>query len=243
MSYTRSMSCYIDASGQIQHERGLTLALNCPHCQVLAHITPIAVPGFMELSRYRPKAVGVVYRCDACHSAIFLRFPVKLYGAQRIELGAQFQEVERLEERFSYTHLPEDVELLFREALGCYTHGHFNAFASMCRRTMSAVFARMTEANKLWVSDLLNEARKLADLDDGTFDDVRRIVTGSDTDHEAAVPLIDELHAGALVEVMKDLLYQIYVRKGRLQQAMSVRRFFSDESMRGLRVSGTPRGD
>jgi hypothetical protein len=234
------MGCYIDASGQLQHERGVTLALNCPHCQVLAHITPIAVPSFLEISRYRPKAVGVVYRCDACHSAIFLRFPVRLYGAQRVELGAQFQEVERLEERFSYTHLPEDVELLFREALGCYTHGHFNAFASMCRRTMRAVFEKMTEANKLWVNDLLNETRKLAELDDTTFGEIRRIVSGSDTEREPAVSLIDERHAGALVEVMKDLLYQIYVRKGRLQQAMSMRRFFSDESMRGLRVSGNP---
>jgi hypothetical protein len=36
--------------------------------------------------------------------------------------------------------------------------------------------------------------------------------------------------------VMKDLLYQTYVRKGRLQQAMMVRRFFSEESLRGLRA-------
>jgi hypothetical protein len=195
----------------------------------------------MELSRSRPKTVGAVYRCDACHSAIFLRFPVKLYGAQRIELGAQFQEVERLEERFSYTHLPEDIELLFREALGCYTHGHFNAFASMCRRTMDAVFARMTDSERLWVGDLLLEARRLADLDDPTFAEIRRIAFGSDANgREAGIALIDERLAGALVEVMKDLLYQIYVRKGRLQQAMSVRRFFSDESLRGLRVGTTP---
>jgi hypothetical protein len=37
-----------------------------------------------------------------------------------------------------------------------------------------------------------------------------------------------------LLEVMKDLLYQMYVRKGRLQQAMMVRRFFSDESLRNI---------
>ncbi len=30
---------------------------------------------------------------------------------------------------------------------------------------------------------------------------------------------------------MKDLLYQAYVRKGRLQQAMMVRRFFFEESL------------
>jgi hypothetical protein len=40
--------------------------------------------------------------------------------------------------------------------------------------------------------------------------------------------------AGVLLEVTKDLLYQVYVRKGRLQQAMMMRRFFADESIRNL---------
>jgi hypothetical protein len=30
---------------------------------------------------------------------------------------------------------------------------------------------------------------------------------------------------------MKDVLYEIYVRKGKLQQSMMVRRFFSEESI------------
>jgi hypothetical protein len=171
---------------------------------------------------------------------VFLRFPVKLYGTQRIELSAQYQEVERLDERFGYTHLPEDVARLFREALGCFTHGHFNAFASMCRRTMNAVFAQLTEANRLWVHEQLIEARQLAGLDDATFAEIQRIVDGGTAGQDSAVPLIDERQAGALVEIMKDVLYQTYVRKGRLQQAMSMRRFFSDESLRGLRVSSNP---
>jgi hypothetical protein len=232
------MSAHIDASGQLLHDRSETLALTCPHCQVLAHITPIAVPAFGELNAHRPRMVGVVYRCDACFSAIFLRFPVKNYGAQRIDLGAQVQEVERLEERFSFTHLPEEVALLFREALGCFTHHQYNAFASMCRRTMNAVFRPMSEANRLWVHDQLKESRQLADVDDATFADIKRIINGNDNPLHAEVPTIDQGVAGALIEIMKDLLYQIYVRKGRLQQAMSVRRFFTEDSLRGLRVTG-----
>ena len=45
-----------------------------------------------------------------------------------------------------------------------------------------------------------------------------------------AIPTLDDYQAGVLLEVMKDLLYQAYVRKGRLQQAMMVRRFFIDEN-------------
>ncbi len=47
-----------------------------------------------------------------------------------------------------------------------------------------------------------------------------------------ACRLLDDDQAGLLLEVMKDLLYQAYVRKGRLQQAMVVRRFFSDQAER-----------
>ena len=54
-----------------------------------------------------------------------------MYRANRIELAPQFVEVERPREKFTFTHLPEEVELLFREALTCFSNGAYNAFASM----------------------------------------------------------------------------------------------------------------
>jgi len=234
--YTAYMSTHIDAAGQIHHEQEASLALTCPHCQVMSHITPIAVPGFIELNSHRPKAVGVVYRCDACNAPVFLRFPVKIYAGNRIELNSAFIEVERPKEKFSYTYLPEEVEVLFREALGCYSSGNFNAFAGMCRRAMLAAFVDLGEAGKLKVFDQLNDVRLMADLDTDTFLGIKRIIFGGDTDPHPSLPLIDDRQAGVLLEVVKDLLYQVYVRKGRLQQAMMVRRFFSEESLRDLRV-------
>ena len=53
------MSTHIDAGGRLHHDQEANLALTCPHCQVLSHITPIAVPGFDELVSHRPKHVGV----------------------------------------------------------------------------------------------------------------------------------------------------------------------------------------
>jgi hypothetical protein len=74
----------------------------------------------------------------------------------------------------------------------------------------------------------------MADLDPTMFVDIKRVIFGSDADPHPNLPTIDEQTAGVLLEVMKDLLYQMYVRKGRLQQAMMVRRFFSDESLRNI---------
>ena len=228
------MSTYIDAEGRLHHDQEANLALTCPHCQVLAHVTPIAVPGFGELAAHPPKHVGVVYRCDACNAPIFLRFPVKMFGSHRLELGAQFSEVERPREKFSYTYLPEEVEVLFRETLACYSNASYNAFASMCRRTMQAAFADLGETGKLRVFDQLNDVRVMADLDAASFADLKRVIFGSDNDPYPDLPTLDDQQAGVLVEIIKDLLYQVYVRKGRLQQAMMMRRFFADESIRNI---------
>lgn len=228
------MSSHIDASGRLHHDQEANLALTCPHCQVLSHITPIAVPSFHELVTHRPKQVGVVYRCDSCNGAVFLRFPVRVYGTNRIELASQYQEIERPREKFSYTYLPEEVELLFREALACYSNGSYNAFASLARRAMQGAFADLGEAGKLRIFDQLNDVRTMADIDAPTYIDIKRVVFGNDNDPHPSLPVFDDQRAGVLLEVMKDLLYQVYVRKGRLQQAMMMRRFFADESVRDL---------
>jgi hypothetical protein len=187
------------------------------------------VPSFEDLQAHKPKHVGLVYRCDACLAPIFLRFTARMYTATRVELAPQFNEVERPRETFAFTHLPEEVELFFKEALTCYSSGAFNAFASMCRRAAQAVFADLGEAGKLRLFDDLNDVRTMAELDTESFARVKSILFGSDSDPRPNPPLLESYSAGVLVEVMKDLLYEAYVRKGKLQQAMMVRRFFVDE--------------
>jgi len=224
------MSIQIDPSSRLINSQEKALALTCPHCQVVAHLTVSAVPRFEELQIYRPSQVGIVYRCDACHAPIFLRFAVRMYAASRIELSPQFTEIERAREKFSFTYLPEEVEVLFKEALTCFSSGAFNAFASMCRRTAQAVFADLGEAGKLRLFDELNEVRELAALSTDTFGKLKSVLFGTATDPRPNIPVLDGYEAGIALEVMKDLLYEAYVRKGKLQQAMLVRRFFLDET-------------
>ena len=42
------------------------------------------------------------------------------------------------------------------------------------------------------------------------------------------MPELGAFESGVLLELVKDMLYQAYVRKGKLQQAMMVRRFFAE---------------
>ena len=71
--------------------------------------------------------------------------------------------------------------------------------------------------------------RTLAELDSETYLIIKHVLFGSDSDPRPNAPLLDSYAAGVLLEIMKDLLYEAYVRKGKLQQAMMVRRFFVDE--------------
>ena len=223
------MAVHIDSSDRLVHDQEQNFVVTCPHCQVTSHITPSAVPRFSELQAHKPPVVGIVCSCDACHAPIFLRYTVRMYGPARIELAPQFVQVERPRETFPSMYLPESVEVLFREALLCFSFGTFNAFASMCRRTAQAVFADLGEAGKLKLFDELNEVRDMAGLDTPTYNKVRSVIFGGEADAHPNPPLLDAYEAGVVLEVMKDLLYEAYVRKGKLQQAMTVRRFFVDE--------------
>ena len=218
------MSIYIDTNDRLHIEQAAKLALTCPHCAVLAHITPLASPGFADLAATRAKTTGLVFRCDACSAPIFMRAQVRSFAPDRIELSSQLQEVERPREPFDYADLPPEVETLFGETLQCYSHGLFNAFASMCRRTMQAVFTDLGEAGKLRVFDELNNARDMAELDVVAFAPIKRVLFGTDTDPAPGLPLLDELQAALLLEVVRDLLYESYVRRARLRQAIVVRR-------------------
>jgi hypothetical protein len=225
------MSVYIDANSRLHHDQERSLALTCPHCQVFSHISPVSIPSYAELLAAKPGQVGIVYRCDSCNSPVFLKFAVKAYGTSRVELSSTYVELERAREKFQFTHLPEDSETLFREALGCYSSGHFNAFASMCRRTMQAILKDSGEGGRPRVVELLGEAREMAEIDDQTFETIKRVLFGSDADGWSPFPCVGPHEAGVLLELTKDLLYQTYVRKGRLQQAMMVRRYFAEETL------------
>lgn len=223
------MPMFVDSDGEFKHDYGQHFALTCASCGVFAHMTPVAVPSFDELTRFKPPETGLVFRCDNCNSPVFLRFPVKAYTDEHIELSTNFSEVERPKESFDFTYLPEETETLFREALECYSMNALNAFASMCRRAIQQVFADLGESGKIRIFEQCNEIRDLAEIEPATFNTVRRVLFDTDAAREG-MPLISAIEAGVLMEFMRDILYESYVRKGRLQQAMMMRRYVAEQA-------------
>lgn len=222
------MSIYISPQDEL-HVEHQGISLTCPHCQTLTHVSAVATPKFDELMLNKPKHAGIVFRCDACGEPIFLKFAVRSYSAQRIELAANFTEIERAPESFPLAYLPAQAEATFTEALGCYSAGCYNAFGAMCRRTAQTLFRELGERGKLELFDTLQEIRALAELDDDTFATVRAVLFGTDSDPWPHQPHLNGEGAGILLEVMRDLLYQTFVRKARLLQAMTFRKYVAPQ--------------
>jgi len=224
------MNVLIDSTGTMYFGDERETSRNCPRCHAFSRMSPTAVPTFDELLLHKPRTIGVVMRCHACTAPVFLRYSTRAFANNRVEFAPQANDVERPVEKFAFIYVPEDVENFFREALICYSHDQFQAFASMCRRTSAVTFEDLGHATRLRLFDSLSDVREMAEIDEDTFALVTRIIFGGGSQPLLDLPVINTYQAAVLLEVMKDFLYQAYVRKGRLQQAMKVRRFFVQEA-------------
>jgi hypothetical protein len=198
----------------------------CPHCGSHAQLLPVAAPSFEVLAQTRPKHAGLVFRCAACNEPRFLRASVRTIGADDIELAPNLVEVERTRERFQFGYLPDPLAELLRETLDCYSLGALNAFATMCRRTTRTALRTLDAgARQRWQASL-GDVLRVCDVDSVTANTVETVLFADESEPPSITP--DE--AAVLVESLKDLFYQSYVRTAKVRAAMRMRRFFAEES-------------
>jgi hypothetical protein len=222
------MAIYVNKNNELVLPEPLTR--ECPHCGAHAQLMPVATAPFETIARTRPKHVGLVFRCAACNEPRFLRASVRAIENERAELGANLLEVERSRERFQFGYVPEPLERLLRETLECYSAGVYTAFAMMCRRVTSASLAVLdANAKRRW-QDATAEVLRIGDVDESTSAVVEAVLFGEgETPVEVAA---DE--AAVLIEVVKDLFYQSFVRTAKLRAAIRMRRFFAGEGARNV---------
>lgn len=193
----------------------------CPHCGVVAHFSLLACPSFARLRTDRPQRVGMVFQCDACHTPLFFCYRVSAWAEDRIEFHPRPEELAPASPHFGDAHLPEKVAVAFREALACHDAGLMQAFAAMCRATTQAMLEDLGDRSRLRLFDQVAEVRTLADLDDTTFHAIRRVLFDGDATRTRPATPLTRPQAAMLLETMKDLLYQTYVRRAKLQQALT----------------------
>jgi hypothetical protein len=197
----------------------------CPHCGVHAPMVPIATPGFAALKETRPHHTGVAFRCAACNEPRFARAAVRSFGDDRIILSANLVEVERPKEHFQYNYMPKETGRLLREAFGCYAADLTLAFAVLCRHTIASAMRAEPTVSEATFEHLFEDTCRLAEIDHDT-----RQVLHSALFMNSATPAIDADQAAMLIEIVKDMFHQRFVRTSKLRRAIQMRRFFASES-------------
>jgi hypothetical protein len=189
----------------------------CPHCNIakpLLHWTG----AMRETTRHAGdfNRVWKSYFCNTCGGVIL--------AASRSDKGEIIEMYPSgSQETFDYDYLPKEVADDFREALSCYSSSCFNAFAAMCRRTVQSMSANLGAHGKDKVLQQLKDLKDMAHVDNETFEQLKQIVVAG---HDGAHPHLPKLNpdrAGILLELMKDVLYQLYVRKEKIKKAMELR--------------------
>lgn len=218
------MSAYVNKDNNF--ELAQPTSRECPHCGARARLVPVATPSFEELSRSKPRRTGIVFRCTACQEPRFVRLLVRHVGEDRIELSSTLVEVERTRDRFPLRHLPPPIDRLFRETLECYAADCLHAFALMCRATMRAVARQRGRNGKLVCHELFQSAVTTADLEGQTTRTIETLLFGA----EDEAPELEPDEAAVLIEIMKDIMHQGFVRAAKLKAALRMRRHFAGEA-------------
>ncbi|MBI4222209.1 MAG: DUF4145 domain-containing protein [Planctomycetes bacterium] len=214
---------YISANNDPQIIADKHFTVKCPHCNARAGVSLVSAPRWEYLHRFRPAWVGMAYRCDACNEPVFLKFRITSLG-DPVLIDEQPVEIQRAAETFELSYLPSDVASDFGEALTCYSHSCWNAFAAMCRRALQSAALVLGTEGSTKVQQQIESLHAMGVVDDEAFTQLKAIMlTGHDGAHPH-LPKLSSKRCTVLLELMKDALYQLFVRKAKIEEAARLRK-------------------
>tara|TARA_Y100001933_G_C18837861_1_gene496233 strand:+ start:61 stop:735 length:675 start_codon:yes stop_codon:yes gene_type:complete len=200
--------------------------IDCPHCGNSTNLTLISPPNYSQLARYKPKTVGIAYQCSSCIEPVFLKFKIERYdlGNYRIQISENAMEIEKPTIEFEFEYIPENVVSDFKEALECYSITAYNAFAAMTRRTIQSAADQIGAKGKSKVQNQIKEMKEMAEIDDETYEILSQIIIDGHDGAHPHLPSLSAERAEILLELLKDVMYQLFVRKGKLKKASELRK-------------------
>lgn len=192
--------------------------LRCPHCDVFSQMRLVAAPDWQTLQTLRPARIGVVLDCTACSLPVYLQSGRARYEADAVALEAGFEPVLRPRPRFETRLLPAELRGLVDEALACYADGHLQAFALVANRIATIAAGLLGPNGKLELFNTVTAAAEGADIEAPMRRLCRDILFSLEIGEEP--PELSAAPAAVLLELLRDMLHQAFVRPGRLREAL-----------------------
>ncbi len=189
----------------------------CPHCSVFMpnlsfHGGEFVTKDFANMNERRWRA----YTCSKCGGIVIAYSNNKNIGV--IEYFPSTQS-----ETFDFEYLENDVKSDFEEALKCYSHQCYNAFASMCRRTIQSAGKILGVDGNDKVKKQIIELKQIASIDDNTYKVLEQIIIAGHDGAHPHLPSLSSERAAILLVLMKDVLNELFIRKARVKKAMELR--------------------
>ena len=196
-------------------ENNLSLE-KCPHCSVSNPNLPIIWNVGTENHSGQNKRTWYFYKCQKC-GGIIMAFA---YHGQ-VDIRGQYPS--KISETFDFEYLTGDVLEDFQEALLCYSNNCFNAFAAMCRRTIQSLATELGVEGNDKVKDQLVNLKTLIKIDEETFKILEIIIIAGHDGAHPHLPKLSPERAAMLLELIKDVLYQLYIRKVKISESIKLR--------------------
>ncbi len=215
---------FIPHDNDFSRVRDKFYTITCPNCGTKSNISAVSFPRFEIAARFNLERVGVVYSCDACHGPVFVSFMARILNGRLNIDESTFRMINQAIEPFDFQHIPSKVAVNFREALECYSIQAYNGFAAMCRRTIQSACTDLGTSGTDKIVKQITELKDIAQLNDEIFSVLKQIIIDGHDGAHPHLPPVDSMRADVLLMLVKDILYELYIRRGQLQEAQKRRK-------------------
>ena len=216
------MAFQIYSNNALQHIADASFSTTCPHCNALSGLSLVSAPRHEYILRFKLAWVGFVFRCNACNQPVFRKTQVLVLG-DPVSVHEDMIEIERSAESFELQHLPTEVADDFKEALTCYSNSCWNAFAAMTRRTLQSTATHLGTEGSTKIQQQLEDLRQMGVVEEEGFKQLKAIMLAGHDGAHPHLPKLSAERAAVLLDLAKDALYQLFVRKAKIEESARLR--------------------
>ncbi len=202
---------------------GLQLGGICPFCKTGTRFS-LATQLTDRCSKDHAMEVIVGYICDTCSRGIPIRWKIQHWDSQRAAIVAEPELILPVKEPFEYEHVLPSVAKELSEALDCLSVSSYNGFSALCRRTIQAICTHLGAESSTKIRTQIEEMAREASLDDETKRLALEIMMAGHDGSHPHLPDVSQERAAILLELVRDIVYQLFTRPGRIRQSSELRK-------------------
>lgn len=196
---------------------------HCPHCKTGTRFKLTTLPHVNVLKEDVVEQVVINYTCEICLGPIPVRWDIKGWDEAQDPTVWHPKVVLPMREEFDFEYVPDPVKKEIEEALDCLSVNSFHGFAAVCRRGVQAISTDLGAKASSRVKKQIEEMAELAGLDEELKELAFQIMLSGHDGSHPHLPEMNAERAEIMLSLLRDLVYELYTRRGKIAQAVSAR--------------------